>query len=271
MYSFALLTLLFLPTENAAVAGAECERTPANVRLLPTNPRYEENWLDVKRLLATTHPGLQIRHADAITDFVYLEDKSNAYEAWLRSNIDEKSGLAVLVLSYTSRARSAISSGRKMTGDGCREAVELVIVRMPATGSPEILVRGQIDEEAVTIDVRSLDIDRDEDGQPIVSTMYHAYYGRPGWFGYVTWRAVLGIERGRLVTQRLPATYVKYSGSAASEMAGYLAPAGGDPSRGLARLLIVAFGSGGEVEKHIEVPLVDRRWLSGVEIMRQVP
>jgi hypothetical protein len=272
MYSLGLLLALsLLPAENAPVAGAECDRTPVSVRLGPTNTPYYQRWHQVERLLAATHPGLRIRHADGITDFVYLEDKGGAYEVSLRSDIDEESGLAVLAVSYTSSARSAISSGRKMAGDGCREAVEIVIARMRATGSPEILMRGQVDDEAATIDVRSLDIDRDEDGQPIVKTMYHAYYGRPGWFGYVTWRAAIGIERGRLVTQRLPATYVKYSGSAENQMQGYLAPAGGDPSRGIARLLIMAFGSGGEVEKHIEVPVVDRRWISGVEIMRQVP
>ena len=269
MYSLALLTILFLPmVEEPGSSGSECPASPALARVERRSPHpFVMEWLPgATRLFAAAYPHLQLR----VEDSVYVVEKGTRYDARIHYAHDKDSGYAALAFVYSSKHVAAIRSGEKMSGDGCRSHVELIIARVGASGAPQILARGPVDHEGSAIDIRTINIDAD-DGEPVVSLFHHAYYGSAGWFGYITWRAAVGIERGRLVTQRLPATYVKYSGSAASEMAGYLAPAGGDPSRGIARLLVVAFGSGGEVEKHIEVPLVDRRWISGVEILRQVP
>lgn len=49
------------------------------------------------------------------------------------------------------------------------------------------------------------------------------------------------------------------------------APAGASRARQSLRLLTMAFGTRGEVEKEVEIPVVDRWGLSGVEILRRAP
>ena len=265
-----LLAALSLVLANRAPAHrAECERTPTTARVVPLDSRGQRGWDDANRLLLAAYPGVRVRGSDSYHEIVYVEEQGTVYGAHVHFDRDE-SGYAALVLSYASKHDSALTSGTNMTGNGCRAQVELVLARMTGTGSPQVIARGQIDEEASTIDVRTMTVDL-EDNEPVVKFMYHAYYGSAGWFGYVTWRAAISLERGRLITHRLPATYVKISGPKREQMQGYLAPAGGDPSRGIARLLMMAFGAKGEVEKEFDVPLVDRGWISGVEIMRRVP
>jgi hypothetical protein len=264
-----LATLSFLMLDGAPPITTDCERTPATSRADRLDSLEQRAWKDANRLLQAAYPGLRVSSYDSYYEIAYVEEKGILYGARVHFDSDE-SGYAALVLSYASKHDSALTSGTDMTGNGCRAQVELVLARMTGNGSPRIIARGLIDEEASTIDVRTMTVDV-EDNEPVVKFMYHAYYARAGWFGYVTWRAGVSFERGRLVTQRLPATFVKVSGPARDQMQGYLAPAGGDPSRGIARLLMMAYGAKGEVEKEFEVPLVDRRWISGVEIMRRVP
>ena len=254
-----------LPVSTPQARVTECARAAANIRR-GTISRDETKWLaGAGRLLETVYPGLRLRYEDSL----YVIDKGIAYTARVHYDHDEGSGYAALVLIYSSKHVAALRSGEAMTGDGCRSSAELILARVGPTGAPQMIARRQVDDEAAAIDVRTIDVDA-RDGEPAVRLFHFAYYGGPGWFGYVGWRAQASLEGGRLVTDRLPASYLKVSRSGPHRMEGYLAPAAGG-SRSTARLLVAAFGTKGEVEKEFEVPLVAGRLLSGVEILQRVP
>ena len=254
-----------LPLPAPHPATAECARVAANIRPR-TTPRTETKWLaGAARLLEKAYPGLRLRYEDSL----YVIDRGTAHTARVHYDHDQESGYAALVLIYSSKHVAALRSGEAMSGDGCRSSAELVLARVGATGAPQIVARTQLDDEAVAIDVRTIDVDV-RDGEPSVRFLYFAYYGAPGWFGYVGWRAEVSVERGRLVTDRLPASYLKVSRSGPHRMEGYLAPAAGG-SRSTARLTVAAFGSKGEVEREFDVPLVAGRFLSGAKILERVP
>ena len=251
---------------QAAPIVADCARSPAKMRADSNRGARPTPWLDsLSRVFQKAYPNLRLVYRDSL----YVVDSGITYGVRLHYDYDKDSGFAALVLAYKSRHEAALETGEKMNGDGCRSPMELVLARVDSAGLTQIIARGQLDDEASAIDIRTIDVDF-EDAEPTVSLMYFAYYGRPGWFGFVGWRSSVGVERGQLVGQRLPASYLKLS-RPEHRMEGYLAPAGGDPAKGTARLETMAFGTLGEIGKQFDVPLKDRRWISGVEILRQVP
>ena len=259
-----LASLTAAPQKRPALA--DCARTPAKPRADSTRRARPTPWLDsANRIFQKAYPNLKLIFRDSL----YVVDNGTAYGVRMNYDDDKDSGFAALVLTYKSRHDAALETGEKLNGDGCRSPMELVLARVDSTGSVQIIARGQLDDEASAIDIRTIDVDF-EDGEPTISLMYFAYYGRPGWFGFVGWRSSVGLERGKLIGQRLPASYLKLS-RPEQRMEGYLAPAGGDPAKGTARLETAAFGTSGQIEKQFDVPLKDRRWISGVDILSQVP
>ena len=163
---------------------------------------------------------------------------------------------------------AAIESGRLPGDDGCTSPVDLIVARMGATGPPDIVARGRLDPEAVAVDVRTLAMTSDMDG-PLVRLLYFAYYGCAEWFGFVGFRSDVTFAGGRLQTSRLPASYLKLTKPGMQRMEGAIGPAGG--GAGSIRLLTMAFGDQGEVERELVVPLLGAGSMSGVEVLRRVP
>jgi hypothetical protein len=247
---------------------AECPRTPAaDVQPVNVAESLRTPFLrDASRLIGVAYPGLSLYY-DARRNKIYVVD-GQAYEAIVKFERDERSGHAVLALSYMSRHDAALLAGERLTGGGCRSAIEVVVARMGETGAPSIVSRALVDDEALAIDVRTLQIGRDFDGDLRVQLFYHAYYGASGWFGYVTYRSDVIVAGSRLVTYRMPAGYVRVSNPGPRQQQGAIGPAG-QRRPGFVALTAASFDKG--TYEDFEVPIVGAGSLSGVEVLRRIP
>jgi hypothetical protein len=220
---------------------------------------------DASRLLAAAYPSLTLYYDD---EHLYVMEAGTLYQVRLNSDRDEDTGYAAMTLTYASQHDAAIESGRQRGDDGCTSPVDLVVARMGASGPPEIVARSRLDAEAVAVDVRTLQVTSDMDG-PLVRFLYFAYYGSAEWFGFVGFRSDVTFAGGRLETSRLPASYMKLTKPDMQRMEGAIGPAGG--GAGSIRLLTMAIGAQGEVQREFDVPLVGAGSMSGIEILRRVP
>jgi hypothetical protein len=255
-------------SEPSAISGsAECARAPAtNTRpsLRPASG-VSPPLTDASRLLEGAYPNLSLHYDD---DRLYVMEKGTLYHVRLNSDRDGDTGYAAMTLTYVSKHDAAIDSGRQPGDNGCTSAVELVVARMGASGTPDIVARGRLDAEAVAVDVRTLAMTSDMDG-PLVRLFYFAYYGNAEWFGFVGFRSDVTFAGGRLETNRLPASYLKVTKPGMQRMEGAIGPAGG--GAGNIRFMTMAFGDQGEVEREFVVPLVGAGSVSGIEVLRRVP
>ena len=201
-------------------------------------------------------------------DSLYVRTDGQTFRIDAAFERDTTNGYAALALSFSSEQTAAVHNGSESHAKSCRAPVELIFFR-DKSGLYEVMGRGQLDDEAVSVDIRTMTID--EDDGPVVSFLYFAYYSTPDWFGFVGFNAGMWPENGKLVGGRMPRSYLKLSNNRKTRMEGYLAPAGGDPSRNLAHIEVAAFGEAGEVSRKIEVPLIGGRWLSGAHILERVP
>ena len=257
-----------MPDEtNTPTPRADCVRAPA------TTPRdsprlasgVSPHLSDTSRLLAAAYPDLTLHYDD---EHLYVMEAGTLYHVRLSSDRDEDTGYAAMTLTYVSQHDAAIDSARQTGGDGCTSPVELVVARMGPSGPPEIVARGRLDAEAVAVDVRTLQVTSDTDG-PLVRFLYFAYYDTAEWFGFVGFRSDVTFAAGRLETSRLPASYMKLTKPDMQRMEGAIGPAGG--GAGSIRLLTMAFGAEGEIQRELDVPLVGAGSMSGIEILRRVP
>lgn len=252
---------------NKATPSADCARAPA------TNPQSSlrsasgvtPHLTDASRLLEGAYPSLRLYYDD---DRLYVMENGTLYHVRLNSDRDEDTGYAAMTLTYVSQHDAAIESGRQPGNDRCTSPVDLIVARMGAVGTPDIVARGRLDAEAVAVDVRTLAMTSDMDG-PLVRFLYFAYYGSAEWFGFVGFRSDVTFPGGRLQTSRLPASYLKLTKPGMQRMEGAIGPAGG--GTGSIRLMTMAFGDQGEVEREFVVPLVGAGSMSGVEVLRRVP
>lgn len=252
---------------NKATPLADCAREPATNTRTSLRPARDvsAHLADASRLLEAAYPNLTLHYDD---DRLYVMENGTLYHVRLNSDRDEDTGYAAMTLTYVSQHDAAIDSGRQAGGDGCTSPVELIVARMGATGTPDIVARGQLDAEAVAVDVRTLQMTSDMDG-PLVRFLYFAYYGSAEWFGFVGFRSEVTFADGRLETSRLPASYLKLTKPGMQRMEGAIGPAGG--GGGSIRLMTMAFGELGEVEREFDVPVFDAGSMSGVEVLRLVP
>jgi len=252
---------------NKATPLADCARAPA------TNPRrplrsasgVSPHLTDASRLLEGAYPNLTLHYDD---DRLYVMENDTLYHVRLNSDRDEDTGYAAMTLTYVSQHEAAIDSGRQPGDGGCTSPVDLIVARMGASGSPDIIARSRLDPEAVAVDVRTLAMTSDMDG-PLVRLMYFAYYGSAEWFGFVGFRSEVTVAGGRLETSRLPASYLKVTKPGMQRMEGAIGPAGG--GGGSIRLMTMAFGDQGEIERAFDVPVVGAGSMSGVDVLRSVP
>src|SRR5687768_5132373 len=248
-------------------ASAECARAPA------TNPRpslrsasgVSPHLTDAARLLEGAYPNLTLHYDD---DRLYVMENGTLYHVRLNSDRDEETGYAAMTLTFVSQHDAALESAGQPGDRGCTSPVELVVARMGASGSPDIIARGRLDAEAVAVDVRTLEMTSDMDG-PLVRFLYFAYYGSAQWCGFVGFRSEVTFAGGRLETSRLPASYLKLTKPGMQRMEGAIGPAGG--GAGSVRLMAMAFGAQGECEREFVVPLLGAGSMSGVEVLRRVP
>ena len=247
--------------------SAECARVPApnTRRSLRPASGVSPHLTDASRLLESAYPNLSLHYDD---DRLYVMDNGALYHVRLNSDRDDDTGFAAMTLTYVSQHDAAIDSGRQPGDDGCTSPVELIVARMGAIGTPDIVARGRLDAEAVAVDVRTLTMTSDMDG-PLVRFLYFAYYGSAEWFGFVGFRSDVTFAGGRLETSRLPASYLKVTKRDMQRMEGAIGPAGG--GAGSIRLMTMAFGDQGEVEREFDVPLVGAGSMSGIEVLRGVP
>ena len=252
---------------NNAPARADCARAPASNTRSGLRPAsgVSAHLTDASRLLEGAYPNLSLHYDD---DRLYVMEDGTLYHVRLNSDRDEDTGYAAMTLTYVSQHDAAIDSGRQSGDDGCTSPVELIVARMGASGTPDIVARGRLDAEAVAVDVRTLEMTSDMDG-PLVRLLYFAYYGTAEWFGCVGFRSEVTFADGRLETSRLPASYLKLTKPGMQRMEGAIGPAGG--GAGSIRLMTMAFGDQGEVEREFVVPLVGAGSMSGVEVLRRVP
>lgn len=252
---------------NKATPLADCARAPAtNTRSsLRSASGVSPHLTDASRLLEGAYPNLTLHYDD---EHLYVMEDTTLYHVRLNSDRDEDTGYAAMTLTYVSQHDAAIESGRQPGDDGCTSPVELIVARMGATGTPDIVARGRLDAEAVAVDVRTLEMTSDMDG-PLVRFLYFAYYGSAQWFGFVGFRSEVTFAGGRLETSRLPASYMKLTKPGMQRMEGAIGPAGG--GGGSIRLMTMAFGELGEVEREFDVPVFDAGSMSGVEVLRLVP
>ena len=252
---------------SQATALTECARAPATHTRGSLRPAsgVSPHLADASRLLGVAYPNLSLHYDD---DRLYVMENGALYHVRLNSDRDEDTGYAAMTLTYVSQHDAAIDSGRQPGDDGCTSPVELVVARMGASGPPDIIARSLLDAEAVAVDVRTLQMTSDMDG-PLVRFLYFAYYGSPEWFGFVGFRSEVTFAGGRLETSRLPASYLKVTKPGMQRMEGAIGPAGG--GGGSIRLMTMAFGELGEVEREFDVPLFDAGSMSGVEVLRLVP
>lgn len=252
---------------NKATPRAECARAPATKTRSSLRPAsgLSPHLTDASRLLEGAYPNLTLHYDD---DRLYVMENGALYHVRLNSDRDEETGFAAMTLTYVSQHDEAIGLGRQPGDNGCTSPVELVVARMSASGAPDIVARGRLDAEAVAVDVRTLEMTSDMDG-PLVRFLYFAYYGSAEWFGFVGFRSEITFAGGRLETSRLPASYLKVTKPGMQRMEGAIGPAGG--GGGSIRLMTMAFGELGEVEREFDVPVFDAGSMSGVEVLRLVP
>ena len=252
---------------NKATRPADCARAPATPTRssLRSASAASPHLTDASRLLEATYPNLSLHYDD---EHLYVMEDATLYHVRLNSDRDEDTGYAAMTLTYVSQHDAAIESGRQPGDNGCTSSVDLVVARMGPSGAPEILARGRLDAEAVAVDVRTLEMTSDMDG-PLVRFFYFAYYGSAEWFGFVGFRSEVTFAGGRLETSRLPASYLKVTKPNMKRMEGTIGPAGG--GGGSIRLMTIAFGDLGEVERVFDVPVVGAGSMSGVEVLRRVP
>ncbi len=252
---------------NSPTPIADCARAPAtNARPSLRSASGVSPYLsEASRLLEGAYPNLSLHYDD---EHLYVMEKGTLYHVRLSSDRDEDTGYAAMTLTYVSQHDAAIESGRQPGENGCTSPVELVVARMGPSGPPDIVARGRLDVEAVAVDVRTLAMTSDMDG-PLVRFLYFAYYASAAWFGFVGFRSEVTFANGRLRTSRLPASYLKLTKPDMRRMEGAIGPAGG--GAGSVRLLTMAFGAEGEVEREFDVPLVGAGSMSGVEVLRRVP
>ena len=246
---------------------ADCARAPAtNTRpsLRPASG-VSPALTDASRLLEGAYPNLTLHYDD---EHLYVMENGTLYHVRLNSDRDEDTGYAAMTLTFVSQHDAAIERGRQPGDHGCTSPVELVVARMGASGAPDIVARGRLDTEAVAVDVRTLQMTSDMDG-PLVRFLYFAYYGSAEWFGFVGFRSEVTFANGRLETSRLPASYLKLTKPDMQRMEGAIGPAGG--GGGSIRLMTMAFGAQGEVEREFVVPVVGAGSMSGIEVLRRVP
>src|SRR5687768_3257880 len=256
---------------NNPTPRTDCTRAPATntPRSLRPASGVSPPLTDASRLLEAAYPNLRLHYDDdALDDRLYVMDNGTLYHVRLNSDRDEDTGYAAMTLTYVSQHEAAIDSGRQPGDGGCTSPVDLIVARMGASGSPDIIARSRLDPEAVAVDVRTLAMTSDMDG-PLVRLMYFAYYGSAEWFGFVGFRSEVTVAGGRLETSRLPASYLKVTKPGMQRMEGAIGPAGG--GGGSIRLMTMAFGDQGEVEREFVLPVFGAGSMSGVEVLRRVP
>ena len=255
-----------LDATRKATPPADCARAPAtNTRgSLRSASGVSPHLTDASRLLEAAYPNLSLYYDD---EHLYVMEDATLYHVRLNSDRDEDTGYAAMTLTYVSQHDAAIDSGRQPGDNGCTSPVDLVVARMAANSSPHIVARGRLDAEAVAVDVRTLQMTSDVGG-PLVRLLYFAYYDSAEWFGFVGFRSDVTFGNGRLETSRLPASYLKLTKPAMVRMEGAIGPAGGG---GSIRLLTMAFGDQGEVEREFVVPVSGGGSMSGIEVLCRVP
>jgi hypothetical protein len=257
------LGLAVVTAHASASAQSECDRTPARAPSADQGSRTSPYLRDVSRLMSVAYPNLTLQSSSSQ---LYVIDNGVPYAVTVKFDRDERAGHAAMILVYDSRHDAVMRSGRALNGISCRSSMELIIARMGESGAPTIVARAPLDDEAMAIDIRTLSVRRDFQGVVGVQLLYFAYYGAWDWFGFVGFRSEVELEGSRLVTNRLPASYLKLS-KPARRQEGALGPAG--VRGGSVRLTVAVMETGRYVE--IEVPLVGEGSMSGAEILRRVP
>ncbi len=252
---------------NGATPPVDCARVPATNTRRSLRPAsgVSPHLGDASRLLEAAYPNLTLHYDD---DRLFVMEDGALYHVRLNSDRDEDTGYAAMTLTYVSQHDAAIDSGREVGDDGCTSPVELVVARMGASGPPDIIARERLDAEAVAVDVRTLEMTTDM-REPLVRFLYFAYYGSAEWFGFVGFRSEVTFAQGSLQTSRLPASYLKVTKPGMQRMEGAIGPAGG--GGGSIRLMTMAWGDQGEVEREFVVPVFGAGSMSGVEVLRRVP
>ena len=257
-----------IPIVFALAFSAECPRIPVpRVRessrtLSPADARDVQA---MQRAVAAAYPGYEL----ILGDSLYVTTEGKAYRVDAHFERDDANNYSALVFSFSSAQTAAVKEGFESHSRSCRAPVELVFFKENGDVF-QVIGRGQLDAEAVSVDIRTMELDY-EDGGPVASFLYFAYFTDKDWFGFVGFNAGMWMDKGKLTGARIPRSYLKVTRPANTKMEGYLAAAGGDPDRGIAHLQVAAFGTSGEINKEIDVPIVDGRWLSGAQMLQRLP
>ncbi len=135
---------------SKATPLADCARAPATNTPSSLRPAsgVSPHLTDASRLLEGAYPNLTLHYDD---DRLYVMENGTLYHVRLNSDRNEDTGYAAMTLTYVSQHEAAIDSGRQAGDDGCTSPVDLVVARMGASGTPDIVARGRLDAEAVAV------------------------------------------------------------------------------------------------------------------------